>query len=430
MIKNFTKFALLCIAALTAVSASAQTYSGVIDESDYVQGEWQPGITYSITYNTDKTLTLVCEFAEDKTGLVPQINWKSDGAYTALSRVEGLKYTTTTTETFESGTTINSFFWLAYAGGVSRANLTYTVGSSSGDTPGADTEAPQWTSDPSLSSVTHKSAEITLAATDDSGTATVTITGDNGFVETTATITADGTEQTITLNELSAETTYNLSFALSDATGNKTTETKTLEVTTDEAPALTELYIRQIFGADDWNVRGEGNTFAPIGNVLITITNENKVKFTISFVDNNVNSQVADAVIIIDGIGQIPLAKNAKGQWESSVTEQAIDRTKEYSYYGYFVINGVGLTSTLFDTAHSKFIPQDGSTSGVQTVESSQAKVIAGTGAIRVSGARSIAVYSVTGQLVYRAQATEAEIALSRGVYVVVVDGRATKVML
>lgn len=292
-----------------------------------------------------------------------------------------------------------------------------------------DTEAPVWTSDPALASVTSDTAVITLAATDNSGNAVVTISGDNDFATVTKSITADGSAQTVTLEGLAAETTYNLTFALSDAGGNEATETKTLAVTTSEASSLQTLYIRKTFTADDWKVNGADNTFAPAGDVLITITPDNKVKFTVTFAED-VNDQVDNAQIIFHQQGAMWLKKNDNGQWETEESELTVDRSGTYNFHGNFVCKDGKGNSELFGANVPSFVPESGSTSGVKAVESTNAKVVAANGVIRVSGARSIAVYNVTGQQVYRAQAAEAEITLSRGIYVVVTDGKATKVML
>lgn len=73
------------------------------------------------------------------------------------------------------------------------------------------------------------------------------------------------------------------------------------------------------------------------------------------------------------------------------------------------------------------FTPSEGSTSAVAEVETEVAKVVAANGVIRVEGDKTFAVYTVAGQLAFRGMG---EVRLDKGVYVVVVDGKAQKVML
>ena len=77
--------------------------------------------------------------------------------------------------------------------------------------------------------------------------------------------------------------------------------------------------------------------------------------------------------------------------------------------------------------AVKNFTPSEGSTYAVAEVEAEAAKVVAANGVIRVEGDKTFAVYTVAGQLAFRGMG---EVRLDKGVYVVVVDGKAQKVML
>ncbi len=87
-------------------------------------------ILYSITFNTDRTITYTAQINHNKTGLNPQVNIKGDGVYSTLAPQDG-KYQYTTSDKFLAGTEMNSgFFYMAYQGtpGNTRIDFTYTVG--------------------------------------------------------------------------------------------------------------------------------------------------------------------------------------------------------------------------------------------------------------------------------------------------------------
>ena len=84
------------------------------------------GIENNITRNADKTLTFVAEFTNAVTGLVAQINL---GAGYQNMTADGLKFTYTTTDTYEDGAALEgAFFYFPYAGAAKRVDIAYTVG--------------------------------------------------------------------------------------------------------------------------------------------------------------------------------------------------------------------------------------------------------------------------------------------------------------
>ena len=90
-------------------------------------------IAYSITRNSDYTLTFVLEVLHQKTGFVPEVNYPGEeNPYHSMAYdEESQTYSHTTTLTFSDGNVINGFFWLKYQGGVEGIDYSYTVGSSS-----------------------------------------------------------------------------------------------------------------------------------------------------------------------------------------------------------------------------------------------------------------------------------------------------------
>ena len=84
---------------------------------------------WSITRNADATLTFEISWVADIVGAVPQICL--DGAFTTMPAQEK-KAIFTTQQTYEDGATLNNtFFYVAYAGGAARVDITgYVVGAS------------------------------------------------------------------------------------------------------------------------------------------------------------------------------------------------------------------------------------------------------------------------------------------------------------
>lgn len=327
-------------------------------------------------------------------------------------------------KTLEKDQIFSQFFFRIYPkkGGVSRTKIlaTYKVGASN-DPIATDTKAPEWGVDPVVEKVTDKTAEIVVNVTDDSGSAVITLTGDNGFAELKKTVKADGSVQTIALNGLTANTTYNLTLAIADAAGNAG-ESRTVNFTTLETPDREVLYHSFDFTSENWTKRGETNSFAPNGRLLLTVNADNTVTVKVT-VDEGAET-VDNAWVILHGIEDFRINAQEDGSFVGTSTKSISNREASQAFHLNFVLKGVAKSSELNVMS---FIPSKGSTSAVAEVEAEAAKVVAANGVIRVEGDKTFAVYTVAGQLAFRGMG---EVRLDKGVYVVVVDGKAQKVML
>ena len=328
-------------------------------------------------------------------------------------------------KTLEKDQIFSQFFFRLYPtgeGAFSRTKIlsTYKVGASN-DPIATDTKAPEWGVDPVVEKVTDKTAEIVVNVTDDSGSAFITLTGDNGFVEVKKTVKADGSNQTIALNGLTANTAYNLTLAIADAAGNAG-ESRTVNFTTLETPDREVLYHSFDFTSDKWKKNGDSNIFAPNGNILLTVNADNTVTVKVT-VDEGAET-VDNAWVILHEIDSFMINAQEDGSFVGTSTKSISNREDRQAFHLNFVLKGVAKNSEL-DVMF--FTPSEGSTSAVAEVETEAAKVIAANGVIRVEGDKTFAVYTVAGQLAFRGMG---EVRLDKGVYVVVVDGKAQKVML
>lgn len=328
-------------------------------------------------------------------------------------------------KTLEKDLAFGQFFFRLFPtgeGAFSRTKIltTYKVGASN-DPIATDTKAPEWGVDPVVEKVTDKTAEIVVNVTDDSGSAVITLTGDNGFVEVKKTVKADGSNQTIALNGLTANTAYNLTLAIADAAGNAG-ESKTVNFTTLETPDREVLYHSFDFTSDKWKKNGDSNTFAPNGNILLTVNADNTVTVKVT-VDEGAET-VDNAWVILHEIDSFMINAQEDGSFVGTSTKSISNRDASQAFHLNFVLKGVAKNSEL-DVIF--FTPSEGSTSAVAEVEAEAAKVVAANGVIRVEGDKTFAVYTVAGQLAFRGMG---EVRLDKGVYVVVVDGKAQKVML
>ena len=342
------------------------------------------------------------------------------------------EYTIKLSEVLPEGTTLakdqifGQFFFRLFPTGEGAFSMTkiltaeYKVGASN-DPIATDTKAPEWSVDPVVEKVTDKTAEIVVNVTDDSGSAVITLTGDNGFAELKKEVKADGSNQTIALNGLTANTTYNLTLAIADAAGNAG-ESKTVNFTTLETPDREVLYHSFDFTSENWKKHGDSNTFAPNGNILLTVNADNTVTVKIT-IDEGAET-VDNAQVILHGIDTFWIKAQEDGSFVGTSTKSISNRAVQQAFHMNFVLkNGVG--NSELDVMF--FTPSEGSTSAVAEVETEAAKVVAANGVIRVEGDKTFAVYTVAGQLAFRGMG---EVRLDKGVYVVVVDGKAQKVML
>ena len=328
-------------------------------------------------------------------------------------------------KTLEKDQIFGQLFFRIYPkeGGPSETNIRigeYKVGASN-DPIATDTKAPEWGVDPVVEKVTDKTAEIVVNVTDDSGIAVITLTGDNGFAELKKEVKADGSNQTIVLNGLTANTAYNLTLAIADAAGNAG-ESRTVNFTTLETPDREVLYHSFDFTSDNWKKNGDSNTFAPNGNILLTVNADNTVTFKVT-VDEGAET-IDNAQVILYEIDTFGINAQEDGSFVGTSTKSISNRDASQPFHLNFVLkNGVG--NSELDVMY--FTPSEGSTSAVAEVETEAAKVVTANGVIRVEGDKTFAVYTVAGQLAFRGMG---EVRLDKGVYVVVVDGKAQKVML
>lgn len=358
-----------------------------------------------------------CAFIEGGVGQVDNKDMTATG--------KANEYTIKLSEVLPEGTTLakdqifSHFFFRIYPkkGGVSRTKIltTYKVGASN-DPIATDTKAPEWGVDPVAQNVTDKTAEIVVNVTDDSDIAIITLTGDNGFVEVKKTVKADGTDQTIALNGLTAKTAYNLTLAIADAAGNAG-DSKTVKFTTEQAPDLEPLYLTIPIASKDWN----NEAYNPNGSMLITVNPDNTLSFKVSLDQDREDFEETN--MYVHGVEEpVSLIRTSEGVYECTTTKSISNRDALVHFHMYFRFSDGSSTFAV-----KNFTPSEGSTSAVAEVEAEAAKVVAANGVIRVEGDKTFAVYTVAGQLAFRGMG---EVRLDKGVYVVVVDGKAQKVML
>lgn len=291
----------------------------------------------------------------------------------------------------------------------------YKVGASN-DPIATDTKAPEWGVDPVVEKVTDKTAEIVVNVTDDSGSAVITLTGDNGFAELKKEVKADGSNQTIALNGLTANTAYNLTLAIADAAGNAG-ESRTVNFTTLETPDREPLYLTIPIASKDWT----NEAYNPNGSMLITVNPDNTLSFKVSLDQDREDFEETN--MYVHGVEEpVSLIRTSEGVYECTTTKTISNRDALVHFHMYFRFSDGNSTFAV-----KSFTPSEGSTSAVAEVETEAAKVVAANGVIRVEGDKTFAVYTVAGQLAFRGMG---EVRLDKGVYVVVVDGKAQKVML
>lgn len=360
----------------------------------------------------------LCAFIEGGVGPVDNKDMTATG--------KANEYTIKLSDVLPEGKTLakdqifGQFFFRIYPkeGGVSRTKIlaaVYKVGASN-DPIATDTKAPEWGVDPVVEKVTDKTAEIVVNVTDDSGSAVITLTGDNGFTELKKEVKADGSNQTIALNGLTANTTYNLTLAIADAAGNAG-ESKTVNFTTLETPDREVLYLTIPIASEDWN----NEAYNPNGSMLITVNPDNTLSFKVSLDQDR--EDFIETNMYVHGVQEpVSLIRTSEGVYECTTTKSISNRDALVHFHMHFRFSDGSSTFAV-----KNFTPSEGSTSAVAEVETEAAKVVAANGVIRVEGDKTFAVYTVAGQLAFRGMG---EVRLDKGVYVVVVDGKAQKVML
>lgn len=404
------------------------TYYGIAGGSDKanwintVDGYF-PTIEYSATTTAYNQIVFKIKLSEIGKNLTTPELWCDQlpaPMFVGMTKVEGTTNEFTATLFDENEKTredrINFRFRFPMDGGAPMTQNIYMNVGDSNAKPSEDTTVPTWDSDPVAQNVTDKTAEIVVNVTDDSGSAFITLTGDNGFVEVKKTVKADGTDQTIALNGLTANTDYNLTLAIADAAGNAG-ESKTVKFTTLEAPDLEPLYLTIPIASKDWN----NEAYNPNGSMLITVNPDNTLSFKVSLDQDREDFEETN--MYVHGVEEpVSLIRTSEGVYECTTTKSISNRDALVHFHMYFRFSDGSSTFAV-----KNFTPSEGSTSAVAEVEAEAAKVVAANGVIRVDGDKTFAVYTVAGQLAFRGMG---EVRLDKGVYVVVVDGKAQKVML
>ena len=404
------------------------TYYGIAggpDEANWIDkaAGYFPTIEYSATTTAYNQMVFKIKLSEIGKGFATPELWCDQlpaPGFVGMTKVEGTTNEFTATLFDENakarGDQINFRFRFPMTGGAPMTQNIYMKVGDSNAKPSEDTTAPTWGSNPVAQNVTGKTAEIVVNVTDDSGSAVITLTGDNGFVEVKKTVKADGTDQTIALNGLTANTDYNLTLAIADAAGNAG-ESKTVNFTTLEAPDLEPLYLTIPIASKDWN----NEAYNPNGSMLITVNPDNTLSFKVSLDQDR--EDFIETNMYVHGVEEpVFLIRTSEGVYECTTTKSISNRDALVHFHMYFRFSDGNSTFAV-----KNFTPSEGSTSAVAEVEAEAAKVVAANGVIRVEGDKTFAVYTVAGQLAFRGMG---EVRLDKGVYVVVVDGKAQKVML
>lgn len=424
--------------SFSTLDADAESYYyGVVasaDEWNEKGGDYTPVINYVVKTTADNQLEFTMTLDSGTDGLVNPEIWIDNVAYgTTPISGEELAYTYTTEASFERGATVTFYFRLVYAGGGASATLpiSFVVGSAN-EKPAEDVEAPVLNS-VSAGNVTGYSADITVNATDNqSASLTVEVASDEAFESVLATSrVASGEDGVCTLDNLSPLTDYTLYVRVSDLAGN-VSEVKTVTFSTLE-PADAVTFVGSI-AADGWALtgtpEGEAEVFAPAVSYEIVTTRENRLQFRLSL--DRVCTDLG-VEVWIDGESyfrlQQPQAENAVNLFEGENSQSYPRGTKLNIHFRFPFPGGVSETKP--------FEFEVGSKSGGSSVENFAAdavRVSGSNGELRICGASGsqCVVYDLSGRLVMSClvDGQEAVYSLNKGLYVVVVGGSVSKVVL
>lgn len=422
--------------SFSTLDADAESYYyGVVasaDEWNEKGGDYTPVINYVVKTTADNKLEFTLTLDSGMTGLVNPEIWVN-GVNTATAPTgEELTYTGITEAAFERGTTVNFYFRLVHSGGVSSTqSILFEVGSAN-EKPAEDVEAPVLNS-VTAGNVTGYSADITVNATDNqSASLTVEVASDEAFESVLATSrVASGEDGVCTLDNLSPLTDYTLYVRVSDLAGN-VSEVKTVTFSTLE-PADAVTFVGSI-AADGWastgTPEGEAEVFAPAVSYEIVTTRENRLQFRLSL--DRVCPGLGVEVWIDDEPFfklQQPQAENAVNLFEGENSQSYPRGTKLNIRFRFPFTGGVSETKP--------FEFEVGSKSGGSSVDDFVAdavRVYGANGELRVCGASGsqCCVYDLSGRLVMSClvDGQEAVYSLNKGLYVVVVGGSVSKVVL
>ena len=430
---NVSEVKTLSFSTLDA-DAECYYYGVVATEEEWNEkgGGYVPVINYVVKTTADNKLEFTLTLDSGTTGLVNPEIWV-DGVNTATAPVgDALTYTGISAASYERGATVNFYFRLVHAGGVSSTHaIPFEVGSAN-EKPAEDVEAPVLNS-VTAGNVTGYSADITVNATDNqSASLTVEVASDEAFESVLATSrVASGEDGVCTLDNLSPLTDYTLYVRVSDLAGN-VSEVKTVTFSTLE-PADAVTFVGSI-AADGWastgTPEGEAEVFAPAVSYEIVTTRENRLQFRLSLDRVCVGMGVE---VWIDGepfFGlQQPAAEKAVNIFEGENSRSYPRGTKLNIRFRFPFTGGVSETKP--------FEFEVGSKSGGSSVDDFVAdavRVYGANGELRVCGASGsqCCVYDLSGRLVMSClvDGQEAVYSLNKGLYVVVVGGSVSKVVL
>lgn len=430
---NVSEVKTLSFSTLDA-DAECYYYGVVATEEEWNEkgGGYVPVINYVVKTTADNKLEFTMTLDSGTAGLINPEIWVDNVNTATVPTGEALTYTGITEASFERGTTVSFYFRLIHAGGVSAMHaIPFEVGSAN-EKPAEDVEAPVLNS-VTAGNVTGYSADITVNATDNqSASLTVEVASDAAFESVLATSrVASGEDGVCTLDNLSPLTNYTLYVRVSDLAGN-VSEVKTVTFSTLE-PADAVTFVGSI-AADGWALtgtpEGEAEVFAPAVSYEIVTTRENRLQFRLSL--DRVCTDL-EVEVWIDGEPffklQQPQAENAVNLFEGE-NSQSYPRGTELNIRFRFPFTG-GVSET------KPFEFEVGSKSGGSSVENFAAdavRVSGSNGELRICGASGsqCVVYDLSGRLVMSClvDGQEAVYSLNKGLYVVVVGGSVSKVVL